>query len=71
MNRVEHYQDRATECRQLAEIVGSSETQSDYLRLAEHYIALAESEGAKHVRREAPRSEARDVLGLTAAGNAH
>jgi len=44
MSRVERYLDRAAECRQLAEIANSPETQGDYRRLAERYMALAESE---------------------------
>jgi hypothetical protein len=46
MNRVQRYRDRAAECRQLAEIANSSEARRDYERLAESYMALADSEAA-------------------------
>ena len=53
MSRVRRYRDRAAECRQLAEIVGSSESQSDYQRLAEQYLVLAESESESARRQHA------------------
>jgi len=50
MNRVQRYRDRAAECRQLAEIAYSSEARRDYERLAESYMALADSEAAPRCR---------------------
>jgi hypothetical protein len=47
-NRAERYRDLAEECRRLAAIGSSinisTEIQNRYLRMAEHYSALAEAE---------------------------
>jgi hypothetical protein len=44
LNRAERYRDLAEGCRRLAAIGFSTETQSHYLRMAEHYSSLAEAE---------------------------
>jgi hypothetical protein len=44
LNRAERHRDLAEECRRLATIGSSMEIRSHYLRMAEHYSALAEAE---------------------------
>jgi hypothetical protein len=45
-NRAKRYRELATGCRRLAAIGFSAETQNHFLRMAEHYHALAEAEEA-------------------------
>jgi hypothetical protein len=44
LNRVERHRDLAEECRRLATIGSSTEIRNHYLRMADHYSALAEAE---------------------------
>ena len=51
--RAERYRDLADECRRVAAIASSTEIRDRYLRMAEHYSTLAETEelGAPAYRR--------------------
>jgi hypothetical protein len=46
INRAQRYRELADGCRRLAAIGLSAETQSHFLRMAEHYSALADAEEA-------------------------
>ena len=44
LNRAERYRNLAEECRRLAAIGSPTDIRDPYLRMAEHYGALAEAE---------------------------
>jgi hypothetical protein len=44
LNRAQRYRELAEGCRRLAAIAFSIETRNHFLRMAEHYITLAEAE---------------------------
>ena len=44
LSRAQRYHDRADECRRLAELATSPETQKEYARIAEYYDQLAQAE---------------------------
>jgi hypothetical protein len=48
LNRAKRYRELAKGCRRLAAIGFSTETRDHFLRIAEHYSALAEAEEAAH-----------------------
>jgi hypothetical protein len=52
LNRALRYRDLAEECRHLAASGSSTEFRNRYLRMAEHYRALAEAEESSAVARQ-------------------